>query len=311
MSSLPNQTVSESVVGDTTPVQPVPQAARRVHLFFLDHLRATLTIQVVLHHLAVIYGAAAVFYYVEPPGPTDQLAQVALTVFVLINQAYFMGFFFLISGYFTPGSFDHKGAGTFYKDRLLRLGIPLLIYMFVLSPVAVLVPALTLGLYQMPASSSPFPWQQLLSLFGVGPLWFAEMLLIFCFGYIIWRRMVRARVQPAGRVYNPPSYPALGLFILMLALVSYVMRIIVPLGVAVPILGFPSLAYLPQYLSFFILGMIAFRRNWFQTIPASVGKTGFVVALVATVVLAAPALSGGAAFPGYGSWQSAVYGPVG
>jgi hypothetical protein len=31
-------------------------------------------------------------------------------VFVTLNQAFFMGFFFLIAGYFTPASFDRKGA---------------------------------------------------------------------------------------------------------------------------------------------------------------------------------------------------------
>ncbi len=65
-----------------------------------------------------------------------------------------------------------------------------------------------------------------------------------------------------------------------------------------------------QYLSFFILGVIAFRRNWFQTIPNSMGRTGFVVALVATVVLfplAVLSSRAGAVFVGQGSWQSAVY----
>ena len=305
MSSLPEQTTPERVVGDTTPIQPLPQATSRVRLFFLDHLRAALTILVVLHHLAVIYGAGAVFYYVEPPGPQDQLAYVLLVVFLLINQAYFMGCFFLISGFFTPGSFDRKGPGAYSKDRLLRLGIPLVVYVLVLSPIA------SIGLYQAPASvahlTPPFTWQQLPSLLGVGPLWFAEMLLFFCLGYVIWRQLVRIRVQPTERVFSPPSYRAIGLVVLVLALASYLMRIVVPLGVSIPILGFPTLAYLPQYLSFFILGVIAFRRNWFQTIPGSLGKTGVVVALLATIVFFPLALSRGATFLGHGSWQSAVY----
>lgn len=134
-----------SVVGDTAPIQPVSQATSRVRIFFLDHLRAALTVLVVLHHLAVIYGANAAFYYVEPPAPKDQLAFLLLLAFVLVNQAYFMGCFFLISRYFTPGSFDRKGPGAFYKDRLLRLGIPLTVYAFVLSPIASISPYLNLA----------------------------------------------------------------------------------------------------------------------------------------------------------------------
>jgi glucan biosynthesis protein C len=305
MSSLPEQTTLQNGTSDPTAMGPMPQATSRGRLFFLDHLRATLTILVVLFHLAAIYGANGAFYYVEPPGPQDQVARLVLLVFILVNQAYFMGCFFLISGYFTPGSFDRKGPGVFYKDRLLRLGIPLIVFVFVLSPIA------SLGFYQTPAGfphlTPPFTWQQLPSLLGAGPLWFAEMLLCFCLGYVLWRLLRRTQAPPTQHIAPPPSYRAVGLFILVLALVSYVLRIVVPFGLVIPVLGFPTLCYLPQYLSFFILGALAFRRNWFQTIPASIGKVGLGAAVVSTLVLLPLAFSGGTAFLGYGTWQSAAY----
>jgi hypothetical protein len=216
-----------------------------------------------------------------------------------------MGCFFLTSGYLTPGSFDRKGPGFFCKDRLLRLGIPLIVFVFLLGPIA------SLGFYQTPAGfphlRPPLAWQQLPSLLGLGPLWFAQMLLIFCLGYVLWRRLRRSPEQSTEHVDTPPSYRAVGLFVVMLALVSYVMRIVVPFGLFIPILGFPTLCYLPQYLSFFILGALAFRRNWFQTIPNSLGITGGVVAGFSTIVLFPLALSGGAAFLRYGTFHSAVY----
>jgi glucans biosynthesis protein C len=285
-------------------IETAPKATSSSRLFFADHLRAALTILVVLHHLAVIYGANAAFYYLEPPY-NDPLAFLLLLVFVLVNQAYFMGFFFLISGYFTPGSFDHKGAGSFLKDRLLRLGIPLVVFILVLSPIA------SIGIYQMPAAltgiTTPFTWQQYPRLMGVGPLWFVEMLLIFVLGYVAWRWLARKQTQHWEREVRPPSYLAVGLFVLVLALASYLMRIVVPLGMSIPVFDFPSLAYLPQYLSFFILGIIAFRRDWFRTIPGSMGKVGLVTALAATILLFPLAVSGGADFVGKGHWQSAVY----
>jgi fucose 4-O-acetylase-like acetyltransferase len=278
-----------------------------VRLFFLDHLRAALTILVVLHHLAVIYGAVTVFYYVESPGAGDTLAGGVLTAFVLINQSYFMGLFFLISGYFTPGSFDRKGPGAFFKDRLLRLGIPLVVYVLVLSPIASISPYLSPTPADVFHVMPPFTWQKFPLALGVGPLWFAEMLLFFGLGYVIWRQARRARGNSAGRAFSPPSYLAVGLFILVLAALSFLMRTMVPIGMSIPILGFPTLAYLPQYLSFFILGIICFRRNWFQTIPGSMGTVGFVVALAATIVLVPLALSAGEAFLGHGTVQSAAY----
>lgn len=308
MSSLPERAAPSGVVGNTTLIQPLSQATSRVRLFFLDHLRAALAVLVVLHHLAVIYGADAPFYYVEPPAHNDEAAFVLFLLLVLLDQAYFMGFFFLISGYFTPGSYDRKGPGTYYKDRLLRLGIPLLAYVFVFSPIASISPYLSPTPANVFHLAPPVTWQQFPEALGVGPLWFAEMLLFFCLGYVIWRWLGRSRIRPTDeRVFSPPSYLAVGLFILALALASYLMRIVVPLGMEIPIFGFPTLAYLPQYLSFFILGIVAFRRNWFQAIPGSMGRMGFIVAIVATIVFFPLAFSGGAAFLGHGSWQSAVY----
>jgi hypothetical protein len=45
-----------------------------------------------------------------------------------------MGFFHMISGNFTPGSYDRKDAGVYLKDLLLRLGILLLIYTLFIDP---------------------------------------------------------------------------------------------------------------------------------------------------------------------------------
>ena len=107
---------------------PVQAAgAKTARLFFVDHLRVALAILVVLHHVALVYGAGAPFYYVEPPFD-DPPAFLVLLVFALFNQAWFMGAFFLLAGYFAPGSHDRKGPGSFLTHRLLRLGIPLIFF---------------------------------------------------------------------------------------------------------------------------------------------------------------------------------------
>lgn len=280
-------------------------------LHFIDNWRSALIILVVLHHLALVYGAGAPFYYVEPPW-TDPLAYQAFLAFILINQSFFMGALFLISGYFTPGSFERKGLGSFLKDRLLRLGIPLVLFIFVLSPIA------SIGYYQMPASltgiTSPLTWHAYPKLIGFGPLWFVAMLLIFDFGYAVWRTATRNRASRPTINSTPPGYLAIGIFVLILALASYLLRIVVPLGKDV--LGvFPTIAYLPQYLSFFVLGIIASRSNWFRTIPSKTGRVGLLMALAVTVLLFPIALTGlplrltGIVynFLGKGHWQSAVY----
>jgi glucan biosynthesis protein C len=290
-------------------IQPATAETSRLHS--LDHLRAFLVILVVLHHAALVYGAGAPFYYTEPP-LNDPLAYLVLLVFVLFNQAWFLGAFFLLSGYFTAGSCDRRGPGSFLKSRLIRLGVPLLFFFFVLNPLS------SIGYWQMPAEltgiSAPLSWRAYPRLLGMGPMWFAAMLLLFDFGYAAWRMRIVKREPPSGGGSSMPGYPAIAVFILALALASYLMRMLIPMGKDV--LGFPTLSYLPQYLGLFVAGILAARNGWFRSLPGSMGIAGVAAAAVAGIVLFPAALCGRPfsleilqppAFIGGGSWQSAVY----
>jgi peptidoglycan/LPS O-acetylase OafA/YrhL len=276
-------------------------------------LRAALAILVVLHHVSLVYGASAPFYYMNPPF-NDLLAFRALLVFVLVNQSWFMGAFFLFAGYFTPGSYDRKGHAAFLKDRLLRLGIPVAVFFLVLQPLSLI------GLYlePVPQIAEPLTWQNYSQIYqylvGLGPTWFLVLLLIFAFGYAGWRSWRGEQTAAVGES-SPPSYLAMGSFILALAGLSFLVRTRIPIGRDVG--DFPTLAYLPQYLSFFILGIVAYRRGWFRTLPSSMGLVGLVLALAAAVLLFPLAFSGQlfslelteglANATGGGHWQSAVY----
>lgn len=57
-----------------------------------------------------------------------------LTLLTAVDQAFFMGMCFLVAGYFTPGSWRKKGTVRFVRERLVRLGIPLLAFGFVRGP---------------------------------------------------------------------------------------------------------------------------------------------------------------------------------
>jgi surface polysaccharide O-acyltransferase-like enzyme len=75
------------------------------------------------------------------------------------------------------------------------------------------------------------------------------------------------------------------------------------------VLEFPSLGYLPQYLGFFLIGMLAYKQDWLRTASGSLGKIGFVLAVLATVILfpAAVFIGSGSKWIGYGTWQSALF----
>lgn len=78
--------------------------ATKPHIQFLNHLRILLTGLVVMHHSAVTHGSPGGWYYRgNSPVSVDGMTETLLTMFVAINQAFFMGFFFFAS-YFTPAS---------------------------------------------------------------------------------------------------------------------------------------------------------------------------------------------------------------
>jgi len=139
-------------------------------------------------------------------------------------------------------------------------------------------------------------------------MWFAVMLLVFDLGYMAWRmiRKNKPERQAGADRRVGLSFRTAALFALALAAVTYLLRIAVPYGIA--ILEFPSLGYLPQYVSFFIIGVIAFRNGWFRSIPGSLGQIGFVLAVLASVTLFPAAIIGPAAsFIGRGTLQSAFF----
>ena len=238
-------------------------------LYFVDHLRAFVVTLVVLHHIVLVYLDFP-FYYSEP---ADAGLSEFFWLFVILNQGWFMGSLFLLAGYFTPDSFDRKDLGCFLKGKLVRLGIPLFLYVFVLHP------PLIYFSYQV-SGNTP---EKIINLLDDGILWFVTMLLIFDFGYAAWRIFRKSSEIPEQRRASPPSYLEIFLFIISLALITYLFRLVIPLGSYV--LGFPTLYYLPQYLSFFILGIVAYRRDWFRTLPNSKGITGFVIAVIGLICL--------------------------
>ena len=89
--------------------------------FYIDCLRSVMIALVVLDHAAITYGASGLWFYHEL-SPSAALSSKILTLFSATNQAYFMGFLFLLAGYFTPGSLERKGYARFLGDRFLRLG---------------------------------------------------------------------------------------------------------------------------------------------------------------------------------------------
>lgn len=294
----------------TAPARPVPVAGARPvsagRLVFVDNIRVLLTILVLLHHLMITYAGSGDWYYEE--GREDFATVVVGSWFCATDQAFFMGLFLLVAAYFVPGSFDRKGALRFIKDRLIRLGIPLVIYSWVVNPVFVY------ALFVARPGTSFWDWYPARyfstgPLLGQGPTWFIETLLLFSLVYAAWRVLAPQRsVQPAPTA-GFPSRTAIALFALALGVVTFLIRIVFvmdeykfePLNL--------QLAFFTQYIVLFVVGLVAYRRNWLVTLPDTTGRFWLRAAVLFVLAWAPLMILGGApddprSFAGGLHWQS-------
>jgi glucan biosynthesis protein C len=299
--------------------QPVPTAAAvpataAARLFFVDNIRVFLTILVILHHLMITYSGTGQWYYNEGGG--DAFTGHAGGWFCSINQAYFMGLFLLISAYFVPGSYDRKGAGRFVKDRLIRLGIPLAVFSWVLHPLFlyggfVLAQSRHLSLWGFITTEYFSKYSQ--PVIGAGPLWFVEILLIFSLVYVLWRLVFRAR--PARPVVDArfPGNGSIALFALLLGVVTFLVHLVFPMDDYVFQPLNLKLGFFAQYIALFVVGLIAYRRNWLLGLPDKTGRIWLGIAALFVLLrvgmewaIASGAMSGPAKNGGW-HWESLTY----
>jgi len=247
-------------------------------LYFIDNIRILLTVLIILHHLAITYGAPGTWYYQE--GQPGMISILFYAIFTGINQAFIMGFFFMISGYFTPSSYDRKGAWPFFKARLMRLGIPLLFYVIVIDPLIVYTRAAVIqgftGTFYKFLGNYFGNYEGL----GIGPLWFVETLLIFTGIYVLWR----LNTKHVSQDYQIPKNFQIVLFALLLGIVTFVVRIWFPMGWNFVPLGL-QFPFFPQYIGMFIIGMLVYRGSWFVHMPTKSGKLWLWIAVVTVLFL--------------------------
>jgi hypothetical protein len=196
-------------------------------------------------------------------------------LFCTTNQAYFMGLFFLLAGYFTPPSLERKGYARFIGDRFLRLGLPLVAFILIFGPLTSGIVNYAQGAGFWPAICWIWQHKEIIN----GPLWFAQALLIFSLGYCAWRPVFgsalaeRERTQapvPAGRWW---LVSALGVAAAALAI-----RQVVPVGVNV--FGL-QLGYFAGYVFLFAVGIAAWRHNWLAQLNWKQARPWIITLLIA------------------------------
>jgi surface polysaccharide O-acyltransferase-like enzyme len=254
------------------PIKPLSATQQKSgKLSYINNIKIFLTLLVILHHACITYGASGGWYYKEATSRVGAL--IPMTLFVSVNQSFFMGFFFLLAGYFTYSSYYRKGTRQFVTDRLARLGIPLLFYSFIFSPF------LSFLVYRFTKEHTISYQRYLLGFDGwidFSVLWFVAALLLFTLVYVYCRKFLRKWTQK----YLPaPQTKTILLTALLMGLLSFTVRIVFPVGWVLKPLGF-QLGHFTQYVILFTAGLLAAKNNWLEQLSYRTGKQMLGISLL-------------------------------
>jgi glucan biosynthesis protein C len=278
-------------------------------LDYIDNIRIFLTAVVILNHLSITYGAPGGWYYSEfEISELKLIPMTALVMFAAFNQAYSMGFFFLLSGYFSAKSISKEKTQAFLFQRLLRLGIPILLFVYLISPLLRL--SFRRIVYKIPINLENLfsVYKQIRFGFELGPMWFIMLLLIFSIILVIFKNSIdRSSIQIAA-----PGRFSIILAAITIGLLTFMVRISFPIGTVYQPLNL-QLPHLIQYIFMFFAGAFINLADWQDKLQSVSLKFWLPLTIVLMIIL--PILFfivGGAsgdvssALGGY-TWQSLVF----
>ena len=247
-------------------------------LYYIDNLRVATIMSVILIHLAVTYSSFGIWFYNEVR-PLGFFSSIFFSFFQAFVQGFSMGMLFFVAGYFTPLAYDHKSPARFISDRFRRLGLPALFFLLVVTPL--MIGVVGSPLWKNKVSSFPeFYWQYLQSagmqLLGVGPMWFALALFIFCVIYTLWRLILPRTAAPDSR-QGILTTRRLLLLIFIIAVVAFLLRLFFPIG---SVFWGMQLGFFSQYIIMFIAGIVAYRTNCFESMTSAIGRRWLAAGLI-------------------------------
>ena len=203
--------------------------------FELDYLRSFVTVLVLWHHSVLAYTT---FAFLNPENPLDTFSPVVDTqrwpgfdLMVSFNDTFFMALMFFISGLFVWRSLTRKGAQKYMSDRLKRLGIPFVIAVALLIPLAYYPAQLNVELVFGGRSNYGDFWLGILrsGLGPPGPLWFLWLLLVFdCIVALLFRIISHPNKMLRGPVPIAIAHPmAFFIGLLVISTVAYLPMVLI------------------------------------------------------------------------------------
>ena len=169
----------------TTRTTLAPKAGpERLHA--LDAVRAGALLLGVLLHATMSFLPGQQVWMVRDEQST------ALGVLFFVPHIFRMALFFLIAGFFARLSFHRRGLGSFVRDRLKRIAVPLVAFWPVLFPMiaAVFVWGVARQWGLEATKEIPQPPGSIVETFPLTHLWFLYVLLLFYAGALAARGLI-------------------------------------------------------------------------------------------------------------------------
>lgn len=250
--------INTKIVSDT-----VRSVAASNRMAFFDNLKILMMIMVIAHHAGQAYGPIGAWW------PVQELTRARiLQPFFLVNRSFGMSLFFMIAGYFTARSCERSGPVSLAKNRLRRLGVPLLGFTILM----ILLQVFVFGLFQTGELGRAWP-------VDVIHFWFVQHLLLYSLGYAWWQTLRRGGVHKVSSRTSPPRYGIILVFAVGLALAIAIVRIWFDIDEWVYLFGYIRIAPadVPRDLGLFLIGALAYRKDWVSRFSSRAGRVWLVI----------------------------------
>jgi hypothetical protein len=274
----------------------------------VDNLKSVMVAWVIAGHALLGYSAVGGWPYDEVNEVTfGREAELAMALLFGPSALCIMGTFFFLAGLFAAPALAKRGPARFAVNRAVRLGLPFLCFALLIWPLFMWFA------YRAAGHDVSYSWTftHRQPFLDSGPLWFAEVLLIFSLAYAVWAGRSDRRTRPArdSAEVGTRRLVAWGAGI---AAASFAVRLLAPAR-STQILDLHVWQW-PQCAGMFALGVAVATAGWAAQVPERLyrrcGRTVAATLAVVPVVAVTFGISDVAAdatpFVGGWHWQAAI-----
>ena len=245
----------------------------------IDNLKAVLVAWVIAGHAFLGYAAMGGWPYDEVAETTlPREIELVLEIIIGPSALFVIGTFFFLSGLMAPRSISRRGPAAFARQRLVRLGVPWLIFTLLIWPLLMWVvyrsAGYSLSVWQIMRTRQPF--------LDSGPLWFVQILLYVSLAHALVIGIGQNRIRLGAHAMT------LVMAVVAITVASFAIRLSFPAR-SQQVLDLHVWQW-PQCIGLYLVGVVVADQGWAERVPlraASRCGIAVLVALAAGVMVAA------------------------